>query len=202
VRNLYNLGFEIEEGAKSARFSRGGETVLELDRSDQFFTFDIDDDSSYDSCDECDDSVFSVVNGDSTCESGSDVFYEARNLDLHSQVLLCVSELGPSEWVLKASVELKQHYLDGHRTPCIAVSLARGASNRNYARIPRFVSTMLIVVVRMVCGYPLILVVRTQTGNAQTTEVSAKFKSAVLVRCVSALCQCAVATETLRGERI
>ena len=40
---------------------------------------------------------------------------------------------------------------------------------------------------------------RERSGNPQTTEVSAKFKSAVSVRCVSVH---VTANETLRGERM
>jgi len=40
---------------------------------------------------------------------------------------------------------------------------------------------------------------RQRSGNAQTTEVSAKFKSVVSVRCVSVH---VTATETLRGQRM
>ena len=50
-----------------------------------------------------------------------------------------------------------------------------------------------------VCANSVQDVRRQRSGNAQTTEVSAKFKSVVSVRCVSVH---VTATETLRGERM
>ena len=57
------------------------------------------------------------------------------------------------------------------------------------------------------CADSVQYVRRHRSGNAQTTEVSAKLKSAVSVRCVSAqyavsVCTYVTTAETLRGERM
>ena len=45
-----NLGFEIDAGANGSRFLSGGETFPELDKEGDFFVFEVDTDSGYESC--------------------------------------------------------------------------------------------------------------------------------------------------------
>jgi hypothetical protein len=52
------LGFEIDAGATGARFLSGSQTYLEPDREGDFFTFDVEADSGYESCGEDDDGAF------------------------------------------------------------------------------------------------------------------------------------------------
>ena len=52
------LGVEIDAGATGARFLSGSQTYLELDREGDFFTFDVEVDSGYESCSEGDDGAF------------------------------------------------------------------------------------------------------------------------------------------------
>ena len=52
------LGFEIDAGATGARFLAGSQTYLELDREDDFFTFDVEVDRGYEFCGEGDDGAF------------------------------------------------------------------------------------------------------------------------------------------------
>ena len=59
------LGFEIDQGVTGARFLSGSQTYLELDREGDFFTFDVEVDSGYESCSEPgDDGAFMCADDD------------------------------------------------------------------------------------------------------------------------------------------
>ena len=105
-----NLGFEIDQGATGARFLSGSETFLELDREGDFFVFDVPVDSGYESCEECDESLFSSV---AESLDGSDEWGCVECSDEHAMVLMSAGESVQSAFVAK--FDLGQHCRDGHR---------------------------------------------------------------------------------------
>ena len=104
------LGFQIDQGATGARFLSGDKTYLELDREGDFFTFDVDVESGYESCDEGDDSAFLCVEDE--CES-DDVWKCVECTPEHADVLLTAAGSVQSAYVVK--FDLQQHCNDGHR---------------------------------------------------------------------------------------
>ena len=106
-----NLGYEIDQGAGAARFYRNDRTVKEMTKEGKLFTFNIEDESSYDSCEE---------GGEAMIASGEGEYDEFEPLDaqLHEQVLLtsgsgdvchgCACAAAGESWMLP-------HALNGHR---------------------------------------------------------------------------------------
>ena len=91
------LGFEIDAGATGARFLSGSETYLELDMEGDFFTFDVEVDSGYGSCDEGDDGAFLCA--EDGC--GDEMWSCVECTPEHADVLLASASSVPSAYVAR-----------------------------------------------------------------------------------------------------
>ena len=82
------LGFEIDQGATGARFLSGtcSQTYLELDREGDFFTFDVEADSGYESCSEGDDGAFMCADDGG---GDSDVWDCVECATEHADIMTC-----------------------------------------------------------------------------------------------------------------
>ena len=89
------LGFEIDQGTIGARFLYGSQTYLELDREGDFFTFDVEVDSNYESCSEGDDGSFMCADDD------GDVWNCVECTAEHADILLAVAGSVQSAYVAK-----------------------------------------------------------------------------------------------------
>ena len=104
------LGFEIDAGATGARFLSGSQTYLELDREGDFFTFDVEVDSGYESCGEGDDGAFLCAEDS---DSDDDMWSCVECTPEHADILLAAASSVQSAYVAKFSLD--QHCADGHR---------------------------------------------------------------------------------------
>ena len=108
------LGFEIDHGATGARFLSGSQTYLELDREGDFFTFDVEVDSGYESCSEGDDGAFMCADDGGDC---GDVWDCVECTAEHADILLAIVGSVQSAYVTK--FDLEQYCADGHRPYCV-----------------------------------------------------------------------------------
>ena len=96
------MGFEIDQGAIGARFLSGSQTYLELDRGGDFFTFDVEVDSGYESCSEGDDGVFMCADDSGDC---GDVWDCVECTAEHADILLAAAGSVQSHMLLNLTLD-------------------------------------------------------------------------------------------------